>query len=260
MHHAYIDQMSLLESPIHRLDPRAKIISLAAFILFVVLTPVRQVEKFPIYFLLLLGLIVVSRLPFGYLFRRSLLVLPFVLVIAMFIPFIREGETIYAFRLAGREVTISDEGAWVCANIFVKSYLAMLAMLALASTTRFPDLLRGLEKLGVPGLIIMILSFLYRYIFVLIDQVMRMRQAAASRNMAVRPRAGRLRVAAGMIGTHFIRTYEKSERIYQAMASRGFDGEVRSLTHLAFGRRDLAFSTASIALCAANCLWAWGGG
>jgi len=251
--------MSLLDSFVHRLDPRAKIISLVAFILFVVLTPVHRIEKFSIYLILLLGIIAVSRLPLGYIFRRSLLVIPFVFLIALFIPFIREGETIFAFRLARWDITISDEGAWVCVNIFVKSYLAMLAMLTLSSTTRFPDLLRGLEKLGVPGLIIMLLSFLYRYIFVLIDQVMRMKQAAASRNMAARPRAGRLRVASGMIGTHFIRTYEKSERIYQAMASRGFDGEVRSLTHLTFGRRDLAFSAVSVAICAANCLWAWGG-
>ena len=255
MHHAYIDHLSMGDSVVHRLDPRAKTISLFAFILFVSLTPVREIARFPVYLALLLGVVALSRLPVLYLYKRSLLVLPFVFVIALFIPFITEGETIFSFWFWRWEITVSDEGAWICANIFVKSYLAMLAMLVLSSTTHFRELLRGLEKLCMPGLIIMVLSFLYRYIFVLIDQVMRMKQAAESRNIAARSRPGIVAAAAGMIGTHFIRTYEKSERIYQAMVSRGFSGEVRTLTHLDFNGRDLVFTVGTTTLWATIRFW-----
>jgi cobalt/nickel transport system permease protein len=114
-------------------------------------------------------------------------------------------------------------------------------MIVLSSTTRFDALLKGLEKLGVPSLFIMLLSFMYRYVFVLTDEAMRMQRARDSRYCGVAPK-GRIKVLANIIGTLFIRTYERGEQVYKSMAGRGFDGEIKTLNLMEYSMRDVVFS------------------
>lgn len=92
----------------------------------------------------------------------------------------------------------------------------------------------------MPRVMIMILSFMYRYIFVLVDEVMRMRQARDSRNFGGK-RLWQLRTIGNMIGTLFIRSYERGERVYAAMLARGFDGHSRTLDRLNFRQADAYF-------------------
>ena len=251
MHHTYIDHLSRIESPIHRFDARAKILVFLSFVVFVVLTPIRDLEKFPLYFGLILAMSAAARLPAAYLFKRSCLVLPFVFVIAMFLPFLREGEVIYRFRCLGFEIELVREGLWIFANILVKAYLSAFAMLVLSSTTPFPHILKGLETFGTPSLVCMILSFLYRYLFIIVDEAMRMRQAAEARGVGSSTMATRLKVLAAMIGGLFVRTFDRSERVYSAMISRGFSEKIHTITPLRFTRPDLAFTLAATATWAA---------
>ena len=124
-----------------------------------------------------------------------------------------------------------------------------------------------MRSLHVPAVLTATISFMYRYLFVLVDEAMRLQTARASRSVgAGRTVWWRARVLGGMIGSLFIRSYERSERIYAAMMSRGFAGEVRTLTHLTWQARDtwvgLAWVAALIAIAALGraAFWlpAWG--
>lgn len=240
MHHELIDHFSTIRSPVHSLDPRAKIIPLFLLIVLAVQTPIQDYGRFVLYFLFLAVLIWQSRVPPGYLFRHCLLIIPFVFAVAVFLPFARGGTPLWVVHVPLVSLTVTREGILVFSSVLVRSFVSVLAMLILVSTTRFPDLLKGLELLKVPHLLIVMLSFLYRYIFVLIDEAQRMKRARDCRSFG---NAGwrQVRVVGSMIGVLLIRTFERAERIYAAMSSRGFDGEIRTLTRLRLRTSDVMF-------------------
>lgn len=243
MKHSFIDQYSDLDSFIHKLDPRTKFIASLAFVVFVVLTPVRNWQAFILYLCLIAGCLAISKLPPLYVLKRSLVIFPFVLVIAIFIPFFKQGEVAGSYNIWLWQVSVTYDGLLVLANVVTKAWICILSLILLSATTKFTDLLRGLKQLKMPNVLILILSFMYRYIFILSDEVMRMRQARDSRNFG----GGRLRqlkTIGNMIGTLFIRSYERGERIYAAMLARGFDGDVRSLHQLNLKRVDAYFGLA----------------
>ena len=243
MKHSFIDQYSDLDSLIHRLDPRTKLITSLAFIVAVVLTPVSNWRVFAFYFCLIAALLIISKLPPLYVLKRSLVIFPFVLLIAIFIPFFKQGEVAGSYNIWLWQVSVTYDGLLILANVVVKAWLSILSLILLSATTKFTELLKGLRQLGVPEVIVLILSFMYRYVFVLVDEVMRMRRARDSRNFGG-SRLRQLRTIGNMIGTLFIRSYERGERIYAAMLSRGFDSNVRSLRQLSFKRVDAYFGAA----------------
>lgn len=240
MKHSFIDQYSDLDSFIHRLDPRTKFIASLAFIVAVVLTPASNWRVFAFYFCIIAVLLILSKLPPLYVLRRSLIIFPFVVMIAIFIPFFKEGEVAGSYNIWLWQVSVTYSGLFILANVVTKAWLSILSLILLSSTTKLADLLWGLRQLGVPQVMVLILSFMYRYIFVLADEVMRMRQARDSRNFGGR-RLHQLKTIGNMIGTLFIRSYERGERVYAAMLSRGFDGEVRTLHNLSFRQADAYF-------------------
>lgn len=243
MKHSFIDEYSHLNSFIHRLDPRTKVVASLAFILAVVLTPASNWRIFTIYFCMSAVMLVLSRVPLLYVLKRSLVIFPFVVVIAIFIPFFKEGQIAGSYNVWLWQISVTYSGLFILANVVVKSWLSILALILLSSTTRFDDLLKALRQLGTPQVMILILSFMYRYIFVLVDEVMRIQQARDSRNYG----GGwlhHIKTIGHMAGTIFIRSYERGERIYAAMLSRGFNGQVNTLHKLRFKQADAYFGAA----------------
>ena len=240
MKHSFIDQYSDRDSFIHRLDPRTKFIITLLFILAVIITPPTTWQVFALYLLLIATLIFISKVPILYVLKRSLVIIPFVLLIAIFIPFFKEGEVAGSYNIWLWEVSVTDSGLEVLWNILARAWLSILSLILLTSTTKMTNLLRGLEQLRMPRVMVMILSFMYRYIFVLIDEVMRMKQARDSRNFGGK-HLWQIRTIGNMIGTLFIRSYERGERVYASMLARGFDGQTRTLDHLNFRQADAYF-------------------
>ncbi len=240
MEHSFIDKYSDLDSFIHRLDPRTKFITTLAFILVVITTPPTLWPAFAGYLALIIGLVLISRLPILYVLKRSLVIVPFVLMIAIFIPFFKEGEVAGSYNVWLWQVSVTYSGLVVLWNVVIKAWLSILSLILLTSTTKLSSLLKGLERLGMPKVIVMILSFMYRYIFVIVDEAMRMRRARDSRNFGGR-RVWQMKTIGNMVGTLFIRSYERGERVYGSMVARGFDGQSRTLTNLRFERADLYF-------------------
>lgn len=240
MHHSFLDQYSDRDSFIHRLDPRTKFLATILFILLVSNLPPGGWPAFALGFLLVVTLILWARLPVLFVLKRSLVIVPFVLLISLFIPFLKEGEVAGSYNVWIWQVQVTHSGLQLLWNILAKAWLSILSLILLTSSTRLPILLKGLAQLGLPRVIIMILSFMYRYIFILMDEVMRMRQARDSRNFGG-GRRWQIQTVGNMIGTLFLRSYERGERVYAAMVARGFDGQSRTLDRLAFKRADVGF-------------------
>ncbi len=240
MKHSFIDQYSDRDSILHRLDPRTKFLTTLFLILAVVMTPPNTWPAFALCFLLIATLIILSKVPIFYVLQRSLVIMPFVLMIAIFIPFFKEGEVAGSYNLWLWQVSVTYNGLQALMNVVIKAWLSILSLILLTSTTKVPSLLKGLEQLHLPRVMVMILSFMYRYLFVLIDEMMRMKQARDSRNFG----GGwlwQIRTISNMVGTLFIRSYERGERVYAAMVARGFDGQTRTLDRLRFKRLDAYF-------------------
>ena len=258
MKHSFIDQYSNRDSFIHRLDPRTKFITTLLLILALVLTPTSQWLAFALYLVIIAALIFLSTVPIGYILKRSLVIMPFVALIAIFIPFFKEGEVVGSYNIWLWQVSVTYSGLQVLMNILIKAWLSILSLIWLTSTTKLANLLKGLEQLRMPRVMVMLLSFMYRYIFVLVDEVMRMRQARDSRNFGG-SRLWQMRTIGNMIGTLFIRSYERGERVYAAMLARGFDGQSRTLDRLNFRQADayfgIGFSLVLILTTVANLLY-----
>jgi cobalt/nickel transport system permease protein len=248
-----LDRYIPRHSPAHRADARLKIVLILAAILGIALLPVGAFVAYGIVWLVLLSASVVAHLGPFRLVRGSWVVLPFVLV-AVPLLFTRPGETLVALELGPLDLTITDIGLRDVLSIMAKSWLSVQAALLLAYTTPFADLVDALRALRVPAIIVSIISFMYRYLAVLTDEAGRMSRARQARSAAApQGRSGgslswRARVTGAMVGSLFIRSYERSERIYAAMLARGFSGTFHSTQLPRPDQRSLIWFSASLAL------------
>ena len=165
------------------------------------------------------------------------MIVPFVLMVAIFLPFLHEG-TAGSISLGG--LRVSGDGLMVLWNVTAKALLGVLSTIVLVSTTSFPELIAGLEGLHVPRIFTLIASFMYRYSFLLAEEYQRMRRAMESRNYRARW-LGDVPILGHALSALFLRSYDRAERVYVAMLSRGFDGSMRSTTVLRFGLADATF-------------------
>lgn len=209
-------------SPIHRLPAETKVAAHLAFVVAVVLTPRAQIWAFVVHALLLAGVLSLSEVPVGFFVRRLAVEIPFVLF-AVFLPFLGTGPVV---ELVG--VSLSREGLWGAWNILAKATLGVGASVLLVATTEVPHLLRGLDRLRAPRVLIAIGGFMVRYLDVIAGELRRMRTAMAARGY--QPRwFGQIRALASAGGALFIRSYERGERVYQAMTARGYTGRMPDL-------------------------------
>ena len=240
MKHSFLDRYSERNSPVHRLDARTKFIVALLFILSVVLTQADSWWVYGFFLAVIVGLVICSLLPIVHVLKQTFTVIPLVLVIVIFAPFFKVGEAVFSFYVGAWYITITDTGIQVFVNVLIRAWLSILCLVWLSSTTRLTDLLQGLEKMHFPRVLIIIMSFMYRYIFVIVDETMRMKQAMDSRNTGGNS-IHQWRTVGRMVGILFIRSYERGERIFTAMTSRGYDGQSRTLDNLSFNKSDAAF-------------------
>jgi cobalt/nickel transport system permease protein len=236
MHVNFLDSYRPRASQIHRLDPRIKLVLAVVFILTNALMPVGAWPIFILLFALILSVEVISELGVSVVLKRSSLALPFVLAALPLILTI-PGKTLFSFPVGPWVIHATYPGLVRFASIAIKSWLSVQAAIVLAASTSFPDLLVAMRALHVPQLLVSIFGLMWRYMFVLVDEATRLMRARASRSgQSDLPgtRSGgniswRARVTGGMAGSLFLRAFERSDRIYMAMVSRGYDGEVRTL-------------------------------
>jgi cobalt/nickel transport system permease protein len=222
------------DSPIHRLDPRVKLLGTIGVIISNVLLPDGAWLAFFGSFLLVTAVSFAARVRPGFVLKRSLLAIPFALA-AFTIMFTLPGEALINFTIGSREITITDSGLVRFASILIRSWISLQAAILLTAATKFSDLAHGLRHLRVPLILIAIISFMYRYLFVLGEEAQRLIQARTARSARLPGRKRpsvfwRARVAGNMVGQLFLRSYERSDRVYQAMVARGFKGQFLTFT------------------------------
>ena len=209
-------------SRLHRLAPAPKLVGLVAFVVIVALTPRREPLAFAVYLTVVVVVVAVARLPIRVVASRLVVIVPF-LVFALVVPVIGTGEQVQVFGLS-----VSEAGLWAAFGVAAKALLGATAAIVFAATTPVPDVVRALSELHVPSVIVGIVAFMFRYLDLIVDQLRRMRQAMVAR--CHDPRwLWQVGPIASSSGTLFVRSYERGERVHQAMLARGFDGRMPDL-------------------------------
>lgn len=207
---------------VHRLAPEVKLAVAFGFVVAIAVTPREAVWAFAIYAAMLIGLVWLSRLPPRFVLARMVVILPFVLF-AFLIPFIASGE-----RVEVLGVSVSEEGLWGTWNIVAKAALGVAVSIVLAGTTEVAEILRGMGRLKVPAALTAIASFMVRYLTLIAEDLRRMRTAMTARGHDPRW-LWQVRPIAASSGALFIRSYERGERVHQAMLARGYTGMMPDL-------------------------------
>ena len=202
MRHDFFDRFSHLDSPVHHLPSSLKLLFSLGIIITTIAVPVRDLWVFLLLLAVLLAVMVISQIPWRFIGGRLLFLEPLVLGIALMSLFQHNGVTIFL-------------------TIFLRSSLCLFTIILLSNTTPFSEILSLFRKIGVPALLVTVLALTYRYLFVLIDEAMRLRRARDSRMFVVR-RSGMWLSLSSLMGQLFIRSTERSGRIYTAMISRGW--------------------------------------
>jgi len=251
MHADAFDRFHEAESRLHHLDPRIKVVVTVLFILSNALLPDGAWAAFGLSWIVLLWANYISTMGVDFTFRRSFIALPFAIaaISAIFSPL---GNPLADWSIGPLVLIPTDYGLIKFASILLRSWLSVQAGILLVATTRFPDMIHAFEHLRVPKMLTTVVSFMYRYIFVLTDEVMRLLRARNSRSATVaglksgRSVAWRARVTGNMAGQLFLRSYERSDRIYNAMLARGYTGQLRTLNPHHMQPSDRVFGAFSI--------------
>jgi cobalt/nickel transport system permease protein len=237
MHINFVDPYQPSGSAVHRLAPPVKFVTALAFIVATALMPT---GAWPVYLLLLsltVSVAVLSEIRLSFLMKRSALALPFALA-AVTVIFTTPGAAWFQTPLGPWLITVTGPGVVRFLSIVIKSWLSVQAAILLSATTSFPDLLVAMRAIHIPRLLVAILAMMWRYLLVLSDEALRLMRARESRSASddLRGRPGgslawRGKVTGGMAGSLFVRSLERGERIHAAMTARGYDGEVRTISH-----------------------------
>lgn len=232
------------DTPVHQLAPQCKVAATVLFVLAVAATPTGKYWPYLWYLLLLAGVAALARLPPLTLSRRLLVEVPFLLFV-LALP-VLDGPP----PLTVLGVGLSVPGLHAAATIALKATFGLLTTGILAATTPPPEIITGLERLRVPRVFTAVAAFMVRYTEVLAAELARMRIAAVCRGGKARWLWQVRDVTAGL-GALVVRSFERGERVYIAMASRGYTGALpTALTGAAASRRAWAGALAVPALAA----------
>ena len=199
----------------HSLPPHVKICTVLFFVLVVVSTPITYWPAFAIFFALVITSALAGKISIITLSKRALIEVPFILM-----PFFGTGER---FELG--PFNLYRDGLLAGIAIVAKGTLGVLSAVILSTTTTAREILRGLERLRLPTIMVQIASFMLRYVNVISDEMERMAIARQSRGFDATG-IKHWKVIATSAAALFIRSYERGERVHLAMLSRGFDGEL----------------------------------
>lgn len=231
-----MDQTSEQTSLLHSLDARPKLLVTLLFLVCVLSLPANGLSQLIWFLIYPIVSCALAGISYGTVFRRSLIVLPFILFIGIFNPLL---DRQVVFYVNGVGIT----SGWISfLSILIRGLVSMQAVLILILSTGFYRLCRGMQRLGVPALLTTQFLFVYRYIFVLLQEALSMERARKVRSFG--RKSYPLSLWGTFIGQLLIRTIERSEHIHHAMLSRGFAGNMAGLSRSAWRGKDLLFLAA----------------
>lgn len=249
MKHIHIDEFAKLNSPLHKLDPRAKAVAVFIFI-FVTAT----INKPPVLLTAIsfwAVMLFIGCIPLAYVIKRITWIFPFAGFLILLFPFITPGETIWTGKLGVLEITATAQGLDRAVMLMLRVLASVLGLITLMATTRFHILLKALGDLKVPGVILQMVEFTLRYLFVTVDELKRMRRARKSRGFTLGKNIWHkhtLKTLSQMVGVMLLRAYERGDRVYIAMISRGFTGKANVISDYSISVRDYVISGGILAV------------
>lgn len=228
-----LDEMASKATIIHRINPCAKLLTTVVF-----LTVVASFSKYEIsglfpMMIYPMVLIILGNLPARPIVNRVFLALPFVLFIGIFNPIFDQVPLMHIGPF-------SISGGWISfISILLRFLLAVTAALILVATTGIDAIGMALLKLKVPKVLVVQLLFMYRYLYVLLEEFIRTLRAYSLRSF--HGDGIKYGVWGSLLGQLLLRTIDRAQRIYQAMLCRGFDGEMRMIGEKEIVRRDILY-------------------
>jgi cobalt/nickel transport system permease protein len=234
VHANAFDRYQAVDSPVHRLDPRAKVVIALLFVASNLMIPDGAWLAMGAALALVVAATVLAGLGPTFALRRSVVVLPFT-VVAITVAFTVPGTAMASWSVGPWTLEPTEAGLIRFASIVCRSLLSVMAVILLTATTTVPDIAHALRHLRVPGALVATVTFAYRYLFVLSDEALRLMRArdARSAHRAGAKSGGTLvwrgRVAGHMAGQLFVRSLDRAERVHQAMTARGYAGHLMTM-------------------------------
>jgi cobalt/nickel transport system permease protein len=230
-----LDRDSHQKTPWHSLAPHTRLLCTLLSVFAIALTPNGRWWTWAIYSLGIFGIIGISRVTWQTLIKRVAIEFAFVGTILLGTLLREGGQVLWSWGV----LKITTTGLTVLGSVAWKGLLSLLIVNVLILTTSIPDLLNAFIALKTPPLLVAIMSSMYRYLGILVGEFHAMRRAAIARNLMVSRHSSRIAIG-NMMGVLFIRTYDRGERVYQAMLARGYQGQFFTPTLVPQRQRDIA--------------------
>ncbi len=235
-----IDRFSHIESSVQRWDPRIKIISLGLFIFIVALLKTIPVAVASLFIAIII--IKITNIPFHFIANSMKVIIIFLAPFFLMLPFSYPGEA--AFHIIW--LPFSWEGFRLSVLIFTKAAAIVLTTNAIFGSARFDVSMIALQNLKCPKILVQMILFTYRYIFVFVDEIKRMEKAMRSKGFVMKANMNTLRTMGNFVGALLIRSFERTSRVYSAMLSKGYEGELHSM--ISFDARGKDFVKAGLVI------------
>lgn len=237
----HVERYASRNGLLQQIDPRVKLIGFTCVIIITVL--MQNLLQFGILLFVLILLAIASRISLRAFFGRHAMVMVFSAIIVIPLPFITPGTSLFQFSLGPWLTSVTVEGLYRAAVFVMRIWTCVAALSLLTFSTRFSVLLHGMQELRLPSFFISLTAMTYRYIFLFTNEAYRMGLAREARTVK-KERIVRLRTwrtLSSMIGTLFIRAYERGEKVYQTMLARGYTGKFHLLSTLKVEAKDYGF-------------------
>ncbi|TGC07280.1 cobalt ECF transporter T component CbiQ [Methanolobus halotolerans] len=251
MEYPEIDAFASLNSPIHRFDPRAKMLTFTLLIFSFAFVDDLKIALYGFLFSILI--LLVSRLPMGFALKRIRMVFFFLFPLLLIMPLTVDGEEL--MNISG--ISVSTEGLAYASLIIIRALAAVTLAFTMLATTRFDMTMKALYALRVPGMLVQMLMFTYRYIFVIIDEFSRMWESMQCKGFRLKANYHGLSIFGNILGMLIIKSYDRTSRVYQAMVSKGYSGRPRALINFKMSTKDYVLSTCMVLIAVSVHLINW---
>ena len=203
-----IDELGDMNTVLHRIDPSIKIIVTIIYVIKVL--SMKQFRMLDTICIVSYPLIVfiLGKIPVKFILKKIIFVLPIVLGIS----------------LINLIIDFSYSEIYFSALLLFKCAFALIGALLLIVTTGMNDLAFGLKKLKIPHILIMQILMLYRYIILMMEECYKVKSAYELRTLGEKSMT--IKDYGQIIGRMLLKIIDKSEKVYEAMKLRGFDGEI----------------------------------
>jgi cobalt/nickel transport system permease protein len=236
----HFDIFSQGDSVVHKLDPRFKILAFVPLVFIVALLD--EVPAALVYLSLAVLSVIIARIEIRPLFYRLLALNGFLVLLWLTLPFSFQGDTL--LRLG--DLALTSQGVFYTLIITLKANTILLFTITIIGTTGVFSLAHAMFHLKCPRKLVYLTVFIYRYISVVHEEYERLRKTAKARSFRPGTNVYTFKMYAYMVGMLFVKSYERSQRIYQALVLRGFRGDFPMLRHFRLQKADMIFAVVAL--------------